>query len=646
MPGQNRLDSKKELRYLNRDFTSFKKALIDFSKVYYPNSYNDFNESSPGMMFIEMAAYVGDVLSFYIDKQFKESLLPYAEERENVVDLVKTLGYKPKATTPSTVQLEMYQTVPSKTEDGGVTYFPDMTYALQVDAGAVCRAASNSTNFRTLDVVDFKYSSSLDPTEITIYEYNDTTPTLYLLKKSVEAVAGTLETESFTFGNAKKYDQRTLLANDVNEIISCTDSDGNSWYEVPYLAQDTVFIDVANDMKKDAGLAQYASDSPYLLRLKKTARRFVSELTSGNLTKLTWGAGVSDSPDEVITPNPDNVGSPLGTGVNRLDKGFDPANFLYTKSYGQVPQNTTLTIVYSRGGGVESNVPQGDITELVSFNTLNDQTSIPNIAEFNNAVSSVAVTNLVPATGGRGAESIDELKFNALASFPSQNRAVTKEDYIVRCYSLPAKYGNVSKVYIAPDEQLNQRDEVVDKEGNVLMPPPEKIANPFSLNFYCLGYDSNKKLVTLNDGVKENLKVYLSQYRMLTDAVNILNGYIVNIGVEFEVITLQGYNKREVVLRCMDKIKEFFDIDKWQINQPIIKPDLNYQLSLVEGVQNITMMEITNITKDGYSNNIYDMKEAEPLTEEGKPSGIIYPSLDPMIFELKYPHKDIQGRAK
>jgi len=646
MPGQNRLDSKKELRYLNRDFTSFKKALIDFSKVYYPNSYNDFNESSPGMMFIEMAAYVGDVLSFYIDKQFKESLLPYAEERENVVDLVKTLGYKPKATTPSTVQLEMYQTVPSKTEDGGVTYFPDMTYALQVDAGAVCRAASNSTNFRTLDVVDFKYSSSLDPTEITIYEYNDTTPTLYLLKKSVEAVAGTLETESFTFGNAKKYDQRTLLANDVNEVISCTDSDGNSWYEVPYLAQDTVFIDVANDMKKDAGLAQYSSDSPYLLRLKKTARRFVSELTSGNLTKLTWGAGVSDSPDEVITPNPDNVGSPLGTGVNRLDKGFDPANFLYTKSYGQVPQNTTLTIVYSRGGGVESNVPQGDITELVSFNTLNDQTAIPNIAEFNNAVSSVAVTNLIPATGGRGAESVDELKFNALASFPAQNRAVTKEDYIVRCYSLPSKYGNVSKVYIAPDEQLNQRDEVVDKEGNVLMPPPEKIANPFSLNFYCLGYDSNKKLVTLNDGVKENLKVYLSQYRMLTDAVNILNGYIVNIGVEFEVITLQGYNKREVVLRCMDKIKEFFDIDKWQINQPIIKPDLNYQLSLVEGVQNITMMEITNITKDGYSNNIYDMTEAEPLTEEGKPSGIIYPSLDPMIFELKYPHKDIQGRAK
>tara|TARA_B100000287_G_scaffold355178_1_gene345713 strand:- start:9443 stop:11365 length:1923 start_codon:yes stop_codon:yes gene_type:complete len=640
MPEQTRLDSKKEVRYLNRDFSTFKKSLIDFSKVYYPNSYNDFNESSPGMMFIEMAAYVGDVLSFYIDKQFKETLLPYAEERENVIDLAKTLGYRPTAATPSTVKLDVYQTVPSKTDDGGITYYPDMTYALQVDSGVVCRAASNSTNFRTLDVIDFKYSSSMDPTEITIYEFNDTTPTLYLLKKQVEAVAGTLETETFTFGNAKKYDTRTLAANDVNEIISVTDSDGNSWYEVPYLAQDTVFIDVENSSKNDPDLAQYSEDTPYLLKLKKTARRYVSELTSNNLTKITFGAGVSDSPDEVITPNPTNVGSQLATGISRLDKAFDPANFLYTRTYGQVPQNTTLTVNYSRGGGVQSNVPQGDITEVTTMNTLNDQTSIPNISEFNNAVASFAVTNTEPATGGKGQESIDEIKFNALAEYPSQQRCVTKEDYIVRCYSLPAKYGNLAKVYIAPDEQLNAKD------GTDGMEKPVKIANPFSMNFYVLGYDSNKKLANVSDAVKENLRIYLSQYRILTDAINILNGYIVNIGIDFEVIVLQGYNKREVVLKCMEEIKQFFDIDKWQINQPIIKPDLNYRLSLVEGVQNVTMLEVRNITEDGYSSNLYDLKEAEPLTEEGKPTGIIYPSLDPMIFELKNPSKDIKGRAR
>tara|TARA_Y100001972_G_C7661681_1_gene333836 strand:- start:208 stop:2166 length:1959 start_codon:yes stop_codon:yes gene_type:complete len=642
----DKVDSKKEIRYLNRDFSSFKKSLIDFSKVYYPDTYNDFNETSPGMMFIEMASYVGDVLSFYIDKQFKESLLPYAEERENVIDLVKTLGYKPKATTPSTVKLDIYQTVPSKTTDGGVTYIPDMEYALQIDSGATCRAKSNSTNFRTLDIVDFKFSSSLDPTEITVYEYNGAIPSLYLLKKEVEAVAGTVESKEFTFGSAKKYNSRILPDNDISEILSCVDSDGNKWYEVPYLAQDTVFIDVANDMKNDPALAQYSLDTPYLLRLKKTARRFVSEITSDNLTKIQFGAGVSDSPDEVITPNPENVGSPLGTGVNRLDKAFDPANFLFTKSYGQVPHDTTLTITYARGGGIESNVPQGDITEIVSFQTLNDQASISNITLFNNAINSVAVSNTIPATGGKGAESVDELKFNALASFPSQNRAVTKEDYIIRCYSLPSKYGNIAKVYLAPDEQLNKKDEVVDSQGNVLMPPPDKIANPFSLNFYCLGYDKDKKLINLSEAVKENLRIYLSQYRMLTDAINILNGYIVNIGIDFEIITITGYNKREVVLKCMEEIMKFFDTDKWQINQPIIKPDLNYQLSLVEGVQNVTMLEISNITKDGYSNNLYDLKEAEPLTEEGKPTGIIYPSLDPMIFEIKYPHKDIKGRAR
>ncbi len=646
MSQQARTDSRKEVRYLNRDFTAFKKALIDFSKVYYPSSYNDFNETSPGMMFIEMAAYVGDVLSFYIDKQFKESLLPYAEERENVIDLAKTLGYKPKPTTPSTVKLDVFQTVPSKTTDGGITYFPDMNYALQVDAGCIVRAKSNSINFRTLDVVDFRYSSSNDPTEITVYEFNDTTPTLYLLKKQAEAVAGTIENEAFVFGNAKKYDTRTLKDDDVNDIISVKDSDGNNWYEVPYLAQDTIFVDVGNDTKNDPDLAQYSDDTPYLLKVKKTARRFVAEITSDNYTRIQFGAGVSDSPDEVITPNPTNVGSTLGTGISRLDKAFDPANFLYTKTYGQVPQTTTLTVTYARGGGVESNVPQGDITEVTTMNTLNDQTAIPNISEFNNAVTSFAVTNTEPASGGRGPEAIEEIKFNALANYPAQNRAVTKEDYIVRCYSLPAKYGNVAKVYIAPDEQLNQKDGVVDKKGNQVMPPPTKIANPFSLNFYTLGYNSDKKLINLSPAVKQNLRVYLSQYRMLTDAVNVLNGYIVNVGVDFEVIVLNNYNKREVVLRCMDKIQEYFDIDKWQINQPIIKPDLMYTLSCVEGVQNVTHLEFSNITKDGYSNNVYDLVEAEPLTEEGKPTGIIYPSLDPMIFELKYPNRDIRGRAR
>ena len=640
MPTQQKTDSKKEVRYLNRDFASFRNALIDFSKVYYPDTYNDFNETSPGMMFIEMAAYVGDVLSYYIDKQFKESLLPYAEERKNVVALANTLGYKSKTTVPSTVDVDIYQTVPSKTTDGGVTYQPDLTYALIIDSNARFSAKSTGTAFRSLDTVDFRYSSSLDPMDITVYEYNGSTPTFYLLKKSVSCIAGTIESEQFTFGSPKKYDSRYLKYNDVTDIISVKDIDGNNWYEVPYLAQDTVFQDVPNNDKNDPTLSQYADDAPYLLKLKKTARRFTKEITSQNLTKIQFGAGVSDSPDEVITPNPTNVGSTLGTGVSRLDKSFDPANFLYTKTYGQVPQNTTLTITYARGGGVLTNSPQSDIIEVTTFNALNDLANIPNISEFNAAKTSVAVTNPLPAVGGKNAETVEEIRQNALANFPAQNRCVTKEDYIVRCYSLPAKYGTLAKVYVAPDEQLNQKDGVTGMEKATSIP------NPFSLNFYTLGYDQNKYLVHLSKAVKYNLRTYLAQYRMLTDAINLLNAYVVNIGVNFEIVVLNNYNKREVVLGCMDAIKDFFDIDKWQINQPILKPDLMYQLSLVEGVQNVTSLTFSCKTGEGYSGNIYDLVEAEPVDEEGNPGGIIYPSLDPMIFELKYPNKDIKGRAR
>ena len=633
-------DSKKEIRYLNRDFTGFRNALIDFSKVYYPSTYNDFNETSPGMMFIEMAAYVGDVLSFYIDKQFKETLLPYAEERENVVELAKTLGYKPKTTVPATVDLDIYQTVPSKTDDGGINYYPDLTYALIIDSNSTFKSKTTGTIFRSIDTVDFRYSSSMDDMEVTVYEYADSNPTFYLLKKAVNCVAGTIESEQFTFGNAKKYDVRYLATADVTSVIDVKDSDGNNWWEVPFLAQDTIFMDTPNDAKNNPKLSQYAGDTPYLLKLKKTARRFVIDVTSHNLSKIQFGAGVSDSPDEVITPNPTNVGSQLGTGVSRLDKSFDPSNFLYTKTYGQVPQSTTLTVRYARGGGVETNVPQGDVTEVVNAPVMNDMATIPDISEFNNAKNSLAVTNPLPATGGRDAETIEEIRQNALASFPAQNRAVTKEDYIVRCYSLPAKYGNIAKVYVAPDEQLNSQEPV---EG---MEEPTKIANPFSLNFYTLGYNKDKKLVGLTDAVKYNLRTYLSQYRMLTDAVNLLDGYIVNIACDFEVIALNNYNKREVVLRCMDTIKKFFEIDKWQINQPIIKSDLMYKMSLVDGVQNVTSLNFRVLTGEGYSNNVYDLVEAEPVDDEGNPGGVIYPSLDPMIFELKYPHKDIKGRAR
>ena len=670
-----KLDVKKEVRYLSKDFQGFRNDLIDFAKIYFPNSYNDFNESSPGMMFIEMAAYVGDVLSYYVDNQFKESLLAYAEEETNILRLAQTLGYQPKLTSPALVDLDVFIVLPSDLTDP-LNPKPDMTYAPILSSGMGVSSTSGGSMFNTTEEVDFRNTGSA---EISVYETNaDGAPTRWLFKKKVQAQAGITKTFDHTFTSPEKFVTLELPDRDVIEIISAIDSDGEVWYQTPYLAQDTMFVDTSNDSSNDPELAQYSDDAPFLLRLRKTSRRFVQRINNQGKVELRFGSGVSDNPDDEIIPSPSNVGSQLPGSPSKIDHSFDPSNFLYTRAYGSVPTNTTITFTYRTGGGIDSNVPQGDLKTVnsVTYN-LADETTLNSVA-VDKVKTSLAVNNTEAATGGRGIESIEEIRMNAMAHFATQNRAVTKEDYITRVYSLPSKYGNVAKVYIVQDEQTNQADNSVVTtnnsgkgvkeggdtsstprqdgtygDGNVVdagfVNPmkglktnmgPARIPNPLALNFYTLGYTSNKKLIKLNPAVQENLKQYLSQYRMLTDAVNIKDAYIINIGVDFQISVLKNYNKRDIVVRCIDRIKEFFDIDKWQINQPIVKGDLIYQMSLVEGVQNVIEVNITNKwdSDEGYSGNVYDMKEATR-------NEIIYPSADPSIFELKYFEKDIEGMS-
>tara|TARA_R100000008_G_scaffold47338_1_gene28008 strand:+ start:562 stop:2571 length:2010 start_codon:yes stop_codon:yes gene_type:complete len=654
----------KDVRYLNKDFGAFRNSLMEFAKTYYPNTYNDFNEASPGMMFIEMASYVGDVLSYYVDTQFKEMLLAYAEDRKTIYEMAQVYGYKPKVAQPSFANVDVFQTVPAT--GTGTAVKPDMNYALTVNEGTLMSAA-NGTIFRTLEDCNFKYSSSFDPLEIDIYEVDATNnvPSYYLLKKTVRVKSGTMATEYFDFGLAESYPRIKLAQKGVTEIISVTDSDSNKWYEVPYLAQDTTYVDVENTAANDPSLSQYSDQSPYLLKLKKTPRRFVTYIVQDGSTELRFGSGISDSPDEEIIPNPNSVGSNLPGSPSKLDTYFDPANFLKTEAYGQAPANTTLTIKYSYGGGTEDNVPQDSITNLTDVSFTQETAGLDSDA-VTTAQNSVAITNPYPATGGKSSESVTEIKQNALAYFQAQGRIVTKEDYITRTYAMNAKYGGVAKAYIVQDEQLNipsmQKEtsngsNVFIDERNLdqlktkdIQSSIKRLPNPMALNLYTLGYDANKKLTQLNTAVKENLKTYLSQYRVVTDAINIKNAWIINIGVKFGFIARKGFNKSEVTLRCIEKVKDFFNTDRWQINQPIIIAELAYQLSLVDGVGAVVPpaednphnqpVLITNKwqTADGYSGNVYDINYATK-------DGIVYPSLDPSIFELKYPNSDIEGRA-
>ncbi len=637
---------KKEVRYINRDFASLRTNLVNYAKVYFPNTYNDFNESSPGMMFIEMAAYVGDVLSYYMDSQIKELFIQHAEERKNVVNLAEALGYKPRQSFAASTTLDVFQLVPST--GTGENNKPDYVYSLIIEEGMQVSSTLDSTiTFRSNETLNFNFSSSNDPTTVSIYERDGGTgePTYYLLKKSVKASSGVVASETFTVGDPQKYLRVALNNTKILKIVSVKDSDGNTWYEVPYLAQDTIFKELRNTAENDPQFAQYNDTAPYLLKLKKTSRRFRTRIRGDNRLELQFGAGISSDPDEVIIPNPDNVGSNLPGGRSYLDVSIDPSNFLYTKAYGQIPQNTTLTVSYLTGGGLSDNVPQGDLTTISGIVSTYDNdagvvTGISNVVK-----ASVAVNNVEPGVGGKGPELIPEIRNNALAHFSAQNRAVTMEDYLIRIYSLPEKFGRIDKAYIVQDEQLNKSkllQPVSSTDGSSVLPTDqsETIKNPLALNCYVLGLNSIGNLTTVNEAIKQNLKTYMGQYRILTDAVNIKDGYIVNIGVDFEIIVLAGYIKREVLLSCVSKVKDIFALDQWQFNQPIALSDIYTELAIVEGVQSVISVDIKNNWDAdlGYSGNVYDIEEATK-------NDIIYPSMDPAVFEVKFPDSDIKGKV-
>ena len=658
--------SEKNINYVGKDFNSFKQNLIDFTKTYFPNTYSDFNEASPGMVFIEQAASIGDILSFYQDVQLKESMLSHASERKNVLALSQQMGYKPKVTSPAVTTLTVYQLIPSI--GTGANIRPDESYCLRIKDGMEVTSTTNSdVVFRTTDVVDFSLSTDR---EIDVYERDaNGQPTFYLLTKKVKAISANEITITKNFGESTEYPTTTLGDTNIIQITSVVDSNNNKYYEVPYLAQESVFVEKPNT-EYNSDLNQYSGSVPYVLEVQKVPRRFSVKVNSDNTIDLQFGSGDVSLDDEIILPNPKNVGLGLANSVNRLNQGIDPSNFLKTNTFGIAPNNQTLTIKYLVGGGVSSNVNVGDLTTISKIEYEEDLISIENEVTYNTVKQSVAVENLEAATGGRGSESIEEIRQNALATFGSQNRAVTRQDYIVRALSMPERYGSVSKVYVSPDGEVDNNSPAsilanpkniteftnlvesikglskqdIQKELVKYLTQKKtaiaEINNPFAINMYVLGYDSNKKLTNLNDAVKQNLKTYLGEYRMLTDGINIIDGFVVNIGVDFEIIVYSNYNKREVVTNCLTELQEYFNIDNWTFNKPINISEIELILANVEGVMSVPSLKISNLCGgDGnYSTNRYNIEDAT----KGK---IVYPSLDPCVFEVKYPNKDIKGRA-
>ncbi len=613
-------NNRKPVRYLDKDFSDFKNALINMAEIYYPDLLNDFTEGSPGTMFIEMASYVGDVLSFYTDSQIQEVFLQYAQERENLYSLAYNLGYIPTVTTPAVVDLELFQEVPANTNGG-----PDMDYAFRVEKNSDF-LPNNGSGIRYIiqDSVDFAFSSSADPTEQTVYSLVGTQPEYYLLKKTVKAISAKLQTATFEIGTAERFKTLSLDESDIIGIQSIVDSEGNTWTEVPYLAQETVFEEVPNNDAYDPDLPQFSGQVPYLLRTKKVSKRFTTRFRSNKKLEIHFGAGSTGGDDTTIIPNPDNIGLGISDGRSLLDKAYDPSNFLYTKAYGEAPSNTTLTVTYLIGGGLDSNASANVINRIGNVTIVPRQGGLDSNT-FNDAKDSLACNNPKPALGGGPGDSAQDIRLNTMAQFAAQKRTVTKEDYIFRTLSLPPQFGNIAKAYIAQDNQISL-------ETN------KRIANPNALNLYVLGYNLNRALVPLPRAAKINLATYLEQYRMLTDSINIKDASVLNFQVEFDITVNPGFNNEQTLLRCINTLKNYFNVDNLQINQSLISGDVSSVLFGVEGVQNVTRVEFINKYGGNYSKFKYNFEAATR-------KGIIYPPVDPSIFELLYPNNDIIGRV-
>tara|TARA_R110002074_G_scaffold398802_1_gene591104 strand:+ start:2714 stop:4858 length:2145 start_codon:yes stop_codon:yes gene_type:complete len=711
MPYNDTEFKESNVNYLNKDFSDIKKSLIDYAKSYFPNSYKDFNESSPGMMLIEMSAYVGDVLSFYIDQQYKEMMLPLAEERRNVLNMAKMMGYKTKPSIPAYVELTFTQDVNADTDDPSTI---DYSSAINYNQGIQIQSSLNSDIvFETLEYLDFKITGSNDTDIIQTTNSDTQLAQTYRIERKIKAISGKTTTHTFNVGIPEKFLRLTLPQKNVIDIISCVDSNSNKWYKVDYLAQDKVPLEThyTNDPGRDDAYASLVEGTietsdipvPYSLEYIRTEKRFITEVNEDNTTSLIFGNGIlkGDSLDSNFLQL-EQAGILIPGQTTDLVDTLNPLLGDELSTLGEAPNNISLTITYRTGGGLSSNVPSSDLTKLINGESL-------------------TVTNQIPARGGKNQESIEEIRQNATANFSTQDRAVTKEDYEARILNMPAKYGGIAKVYVARSSVAsaqagldnssafqNQENYITSadtalqnitdyiqsdtfigasavsiqhtilEELNSVYPTPDisSIEYEFqlgTLDVYILGYDNKKNLVgnphaadlSTNDGVtllmEQNIKNYLNEYKILTDVVNIQDGYIINFGVDFEVISHKYANKQEVKLKCIDKIKQYFHIDKMQFNQAINLSQLMYELMGVEGVRAVNDVSISQITPnneflytylyDGTTGDMssngtggYGYKYDFSAADNG--IGLIIPSNPlgtPSVFELKNPNNNIQG---
>lgn len=602
------------VKYVNRDFASLKRDLMAYAQAHFSGAFQDFNEASPGMAILELQAYVGDVLSYYLDQQFLELKQETARQLENVEDFAKMRGYKPRGKRSASVMESWIVEVPAASG----TNTPDLRFAPIIKMGSQAGGPAG-TAFETSADLDMSASATDNPQKIVASQYDQNgNPTYFAIRRDIEMFAGTTVTETLSVGDFTQWPRLELGNPDVLEVLSVIDSDGNPWYEVEYLAQNMVFSPVVNT-------GSDASVVPYVLRFVSAPRRFVLERSlSQGKAWLQFGPGQGLKFDDEIIPDIANLALPLPGRSTFTNFTLDPQNFLKTRSMGLAPYNTILTVKYRVGGGDQTNVPATTITSVNNAILEFRDTSLDPTA-LGKVKSSVECINVLASSGGGPEETIAEIKANSTSYFAAQARAVTKEDYLTHVLSMPSKFGKPEKVYVTVS--------TTDKD---------------SIDIHVIPLGADGKLVPATSDQKPltlytNIQTYLTKLRMITEGVNIRPGYVINVGVDFGVVISPRYNRNEVMTNCLNAVKTYLDTGSMQIRQPIVYSDLESTLQAIDGVISVYKLAIKSffLPRNGltYSQDIsFDV-------DANTKHGIVY-CPENAIFEVRYPESDIVGESK
>ena len=626
------------INYTSKDFSTIKANLIEYTKSYFPDTYKDFNETSPGMMLIELSSYVGDVLSYYVDYNYKENVLSTATEKRNVRRLAEFLGYKTPNKTPSIVKLKVTAEIDANSD--GTPDYSDVP--AQISNGLQIQSNIDSELlFETTGEVDFSISGSPDTPVISSPNLDaNGEASSYTLTRYVQAVSAETKTKSFTITSPTKFLELDLGEDNVIEILNCTDSSDEKWYEVDYLSQERILKETYYNDDSDRTTGYNQGDItdtslisiPYTLDYINTNKKFVTKFdVDTNSTKLMFGNGLykynvtGSSNSSIFTTIEQNGLTLNGESFSSINANVNDLLGTNNLNMGETPTNTILTVQYRVGGGPNSNAQAGELTTIADGTT------------------GITVTNDEPATGGTDGQTVDEIRNNAKAFFASQNRCVTRQDYQARILNLPAKFGNIAKCYV----------ERIDDSGGLFVST--------------LSYNQNKQLVQTPELVLRNIMTYLNQYRMINDQLDfgftlndtLFSGYNINFGVKFEVNSDRRVNPSDVKIEIISTIKNFFKVERMQFRQSINMNDLQYNILGLEGVIGIKELKLFQNGNDfGISRNMANYQADGDVISNGESgygfqyefdnsleNGIIRPSLTPSVFELRDPDRDIYGKV-